>query len=160
MHFRAFGLVCCLTLSSFGARCAYTPDQVKAVYLFRIANFIYWNNEQQMHSVDFCLPDNPEIKQILQSIVSGQTIRNLPLQIRENHCDIVFISHKENLHYVSSASAHTVTIGDLERFTRYGGVIELYKEGGRIKPRINIDNIGDYTISSNLLRLAKIEGGQ
>ncbi len=160
MSCKVFGLLLGLALMPLCARAAYSPEQVKALYLYRIANFIHWRDEQSMHSVDVCVPDNPKIRQILQSIVSGRTVRQLPLQIRDKHCDILFVSHLENLHYVTSASMNTVTIGDLDRFTRYGGVIELYKENGRIRPKINMDNIGNYSFSSNLLRVAKLEGGQ
>ncbi|MFD2017759.1 YfiR family protein [Vibrio olivae] len=136
MFFKTLGLLFWSTLFSYSVSAAYTPEQVKAVYLFRIANFIYWKHEPQMKSVEFCLPDSPEVKKILQSIVTNKTVRHLPLHIADSDCDILFVTKQENLHYVEAAGANTVTIGDLEQFTRYGGVIELYNEDGRIKPKL------------------------
>lgn len=138
----------------------YTPEQVKAVYLFRIASFIHWVDENNMVEVRYCVPDNKRIKELLISITAGKLIRELPITVTENSCDILFVSDKSNLALVQSSEKHTVTVGDITRFTANGGAIELENVNGKIKPRVNLDNIGDYSISSNFLRVATVEGGE
>ena len=51
-----------------------------------------------------------------------------------------------------------LTVSDVERSASYGAVIELYKEGGRLRFAINIDSMARSRIkvSSRLLDLAKI----
>ncbi len=144
---------------SFQALAKYTPEQVKAVYIYRIANFIYWNQDSVMTQVNICVPDNPSIKEILTEITQDKQIRNKPIRVVEQDCHILFISQLDNLPVYSDVRRKTVSISDMDNFTDNGGVIELNLNNGRIKPRVNLDNIGDYSISSNFLRVSDIEGG-
>ncbi len=144
---------------SFQALAKYTPEQVKAVYIYRIANFIHWNQDSVMTQVNICVPDNPSIKEILTEITQDKQIRNKPIRVVEQDCHILFISQLDNLPVYSDVRRKTVSISDMDNFTDNGGVIELNLNNGRIKPRVNLDNIGDYSISSNFLRVSDIEGG-
>jgi len=144
---------------SFQALAKYTPEQVKAVYIYRIANFIHWNQDSVMTQVNICVPDNPSIKEILTEITQDKQIRNKPIRVVEQDCHILFISQLDNLPVYSDVRRKTVSISDMNNFTDNGGVIELNLNDGRIKPRVNLDNIGDYSISSNFLRVSDIEGG-
>jgi hypothetical protein len=51
-----------------------------------------------------------------------------------------------------------LTVGDMEGFSRDGGVIRFVVENNRIRFRINVDaaDAAHLTISSKLLRLAQI----
>lgn len=144
---------------SFQALAKYTPEQVKAVYIYRIANFIHWNQDSLMTQVNICAPDNQSIKEILTEITQDKQIRNKPIRVVDQDCHILFISQLDNLPIYSDARRKTVSISDMDNFTDNGGVIELNLNNGRIKPRVNLDNIGDYSISSNFLRVSDIEGG-
>jgi hypothetical protein len=53
-----------------------------------------------------------------------------------------------------------VTIGGMDQFTNNGGAIELVEKQGKIKPKVNLENIAGYQLSSNFLRVAEIEGGK
>lgn len=144
---------------SFQALAKFTPEQVKAVYIYRIANFIYWDQDSQMTQVNICVPDNQPIRSILTEITQDKQIRNKPIKIVEKDCHILFVSHLDNLPNNSDMHRDTVSISDMDNFTDHGGAIELNVNNGRIKPRVNLDNIGDYSISSNFLRVSDIEGG-
>ncbi len=144
---------------SFQALAKYTPEQVKAVYIYRIANFIHWNQDSLMTQVNICAPDNQSIKEILTEITQDKQIRNKPIRVVDQDCHILFISQLDNLPIYSDVRRKTVSISDMDNFTDNGGVIELNLNNGRIKPRVNLDNIGDYSISSNFLRVSDIEGG-
>ncbi|UXA00194.1 YfiR family protein [Vibrio splendidus] len=140
------------------------PYEMKAVYLFRIANFIRWNDESSMNTVNFCVIGDKKVSQVLTSITEGKSIRSLVIQVQQSNtskCDITYLSDHENDPFRSQEhSPHTVTISDIPNFTDLGGVIELTNIDNKLKAKINLDNArrGDYVIGSNLLRIAIVEG--
>lgn len=136
----------------------YTPEQVKAVYIFRIANFVHWNNEELKSQINVCVPDNPEIRSILIDITKGKKVRKKPFNVTDQNCDLLFISQTQNLSLMLAQTTDTINIGDLPKFTAKGGAIELVVREGRVKPIVNLDNVGSYTISSNFLRVADVIG--
>ncbi|KOO15855.1 hypothetical protein AKJ18_06815 [Vibrio xuii] len=138
----------------------YTPEQVKAVYLYRIATFIQWEQESAMNRINICVVDNAEIQKILVQITRGKQVRNKPLNITDADCDVLYISERSNLKLLASLPKGTVTIGGMEQFTNNGGAIELVEKQGKIKPKVNLENIAGYQLSSNFLRVAEIEGGK
>ena len=157
-----FSLLGLVTSTNVHSMNGYTSDQIKAVYLFRIASFIYWNDEPEMTVLKFCVPDNTRMRNTLEKLIVNKKIRALPLAIESrdsNECDILYVSNRSELGRLTQVSEHAVTISDIPQFSTFGGVIELALVGGKIKPKVNVDNIGDYQISSKLLRVAIIEGG-
>ncbi|TFH92451.1 YfiR family protein [Vibrio ouci] len=138
----------------------YTPEQVKAVYLYRIATFIQWDQELEMNRINICVADDSEIQKILVQITRGKQVRNKPLNITDADCDVLYISERSNLNLLAGLPKGTVTIGGMEQFTNSGGAIELVEKQGKIKPKVNLKNISGYQLSSNFLRVAEIEGGK
>lgn len=138
----------------------FTPEQVKAVYIYRIASFVYWNHEEQKTTINICAPDDEKVRALLVNITKDKVIRNKPLHVTDDQCDVLYISKVENIDLIQYDQANTLSISDLQSFTQQGGVIELATTSGRIKPKVNLDNIGEYTLSANFLRVADIEGGR
>ncbi|MCX2757249.1 YfiR family protein [Vibrio sp. Sgm 22] len=140
------------------------PYEIKAMYLFRIANFIRWDDESSMNTVNFCVIGDKKVSQVLTSITEGKSIRSLVIQVQQSNtskCDITYLSDHENDQFRSQEhSPHTVTISDIPNFTDLGGVIELTNIDNKLKAKINLDNArrGDYVIGANLLRIAIVEG--
>jgi hypothetical protein len=60
---------------------------------------------------------------------------------------------------IDISQKQAISISDIHDFVELGGVIELTTLGGRIKPKVNLNNVGEFTISSNFLRVADIVGG-
>lgn len=145
-------------LGSKFAYAAYNPDQVKAVYLYRIVNFIYWKDEEQMTHINICLPDNQKVYALMSEIIKGKVVRGKPIYLSNQDCDVVYLTQKSSMALLQTYPKNTVTVGDVMRFTDYGGALELVTKAGRIKPKINLSNIGTYRISSNLLRVSDVEG--
>ncbi|MEZ9147156.1 YfiR family protein [Vibrio sp. 10N.286.52.C3] len=143
---------------------SFKPYEVKAVYLFRIANFIRWNDESSMNAVNFCVIGDEKVSQVLTSITEGKSIRSLAIRVQQSitsKCDITYLSDRKNDQFLSQEhSPHTVTISDIPNFTDLGGIIELTHIDNKLKPKINLENArrGDYVIGSNLLRIAIVEG--
>lgn len=140
----------------------YTPNQVKAVYLYRIASFIQWDNEQDMDSVRFCVVGNEEIKSTLEVITKGKKIRDLELEVVtgiSSYCNVAFLSSNMTSKEVSEHSSSIVTVSDIKGFTKQGGIIELQEVGTKVRPLINLGNSkeGPFSIGSRLLRVSKVE---
>lgn len=169
MNFKRVFLVLTLLTVSLISSCkvyaaSFKPHQVKAVYVFRMANFIRWTNEAEMKSLNFCVIGDDRVKKVLSTITKGQVIRSLPIKVisgLRSDCHVTYVSgYKSKFEHAKYASSPNVTISDNEGFTQQGGVIELQTVSNQIKPKINLDNaqLEDYTIGSNLLRIATVEG--
>lgn len=157
---RAFVLMSMLISSV--AYAAYDPTDIKAVYIFRISNFIHWNSESEMANIEFCIVGNDKIASTLKKITLDKTVRNLPLSVTpfyREQCDILFVDAQSGLS-LDSVKPHTVVISDSQSISAQGGTIELATLEGKVKPKIYMANIGAYSISSSLLRIAIIEGGE
>lgn len=151
-----------------------TPEyQVKAVFLFNFSQFVEWPEQT------FENPKSPLIIGILGSDPFGsfleETIRNEeinghPLALKRfqkfdqvDTCHILFISSdissKMNLVTKSLKGKNILTVSDANNFVKNGGMVRLFTENNKIKIRINLENIKaeKFTVSSKLLRLAKLE---
>ncbi len=159
----AFALVLLMSFTTASAA-SFKSYEVKAVYLFRIANFIRWNDESTMDTVNFCVIGDKKVSQVLTEITAGKSIRSLAINVQQSItslCDITYFSELSNSQFTSKDhSPHTVTISDIPNFTDMGGVIELTHIDSKLKPKINLANAkrGNYIIGSNLLRISIVEG--
>lgn len=152
-----------LMISTTKSAASFKSYEVKAVYLFRIANFIRWNDESTMDTVNFCVIGDKKVSQVLTEITTGKSIRSLAINVQQSItslCDITYFSEHSNSQFTrKDHSPHTVTISDIPNFTDMGGVIELTHIDNKLKPKINLANAkqGEYVIGSNLLRIAIVE---
>ncbi|MDN3617065.1 YfiR family protein [Vibrio gallaecicus] len=143
---------------------SFKPYQVKAVYVFRMASFIRWTNESEMKSLNFCIIGDDKVKRVLSTITEGKVIRELPITVTSKmneECNVTYVTgYKSTFDRKKYTTPSNVTISDQKNFTKQGGVIELQTVNSQIKPKINLDNVqlDDYTIGSNLLRIATVEG--
>jgi len=157
-NFRRAITLILLLLSGF-AYAAYDLSDVKAVYVFRIVNFIHWDNESEMSEVEFCVLGNREVAATLKSITQSKTIRQLPVLVSTQYrteCDIVYVDSNAVIDFKLSAP-QTVMIGDGENIRHLGGTIELITMEGKVKPKIYLENVGEFSISASLLRIAIVE---
>ncbi len=148
-----------LWLMSNMAYAAYSSADVKAVYLFRIINFIHWDNENEMADIQFCALGNTDIAENLITLSQSKTVRRLSVVVTSSlkpECDIVYVNSSEAVD-LTSLSPHTLIIGDGEDIGAKGGAIELANVKGKVKPKIYLRNVGSYTISASLLRIAVVE---
>lgn len=167
MNFKHFFLSIMMSVLTFVpvslAASQYSSDQVKAVYLFRIASFVRWDNEGEMDRVRFCIEGNEGIKSTLTEIVKDKKIRDLEIEVAQKttqECEVVFLSSKVESLNLNRYGPETLTVSDVHGFTRMGGVIELETIKSRIRPLINLSNTdgAPFSIGSKLLRVSKVEG--
>jgi len=145
--------------------------QIKAVFLFNLAQFVDWPSKA------FADPGSPLVIGVLgedpfgsylDETLRGERVRNRPLLLQRYRraseiraCHVLFISRSENdrLEPIFGAlrGRSVLTVGDAEDFITRGGMIRLVTEKGKIRIRINADAVraAGLTISSKLLRLAE-----
>lgn len=147
--------------------------QVKAVFLFRLAQFVTWptNRFSDTNSpvVIGVLGTNP-FGEALPLAVRGETAQNRPIEIRElrrdeeaQRCHIVFISRSEASRAEqitgSLAGDSVLTVSDMEDFViRKGGMVRFLTERNKVNLRINADaaKAAGLVLNSRLLRMAEI----
>jgi hypothetical protein len=147
-------------------------NQVKAVFLFNFAQFLGWPSQAfkgaQAPIVIGVLGADP-FGTYLDELVQGERIGDRPMVVRRFNrvedaadCNILFISRSEagNLgRIVAGLKGRSVlTVGDMEGFTRQGGMVRFTTEDGKIHLRINVQaaqSVG-LSISSRLLAHAAL----
>jgi hypothetical protein len=147
-----------------------TEYQIKAAFLFNFAKFVEWPPaafaEATSPMVIGVLGENP-FGDDLEQTIRGKTINNRPLVIKEfrspaeaTNCHVLFIStsEKQRLPEIlkSLHGASVLTVGETDRFTETGGMINFVAEGNKIRFQINevAAKSAGLKISSKLLSLA------
>jgi len=173
-------VVACLLLSglAWSAPIALTgtpPNreyQVKAIFLFNFTQFVEWPADAFAHAntplVIGVLGEDP-FGAYLDETVRGETANGRPLTVERyrriqeiGDCQVLFISRSEadRLEQIfgSLKGRRILTVGDVEGFTRRGGMIHLATITGKTQLRINLEaaKAAQLTISSKLLRPAHI----
>ena len=147
-----------------------TESKLKAAFLFNFAKFVEWpptafaaTNSPITIGI---LGENP-FGGDLEAIIRDKTINNRTIVIKPmlsiteaTNCQMLFISAsvKSKIpEMISGLGAATIlTVGDTDRFTERGGMINFVKEGNKIRFEINdvAAKRAGLKISSKLLSLA------
>jgi len=152
-----------------------TEYQIKAAFLFNFAKFVDWPPESfsQPNSplVFGVLGENPFHEELARTI-QNKKIDSHPLVVKEFHsaaqatnCHILFISTSEKKRLpdiLKILNGHSIlTVGETDRFTEAGGMINFVLEGTKIRLQINSEAATEagLKISAKLLSLA-IRTGQ
>ena len=148
-------------------------NQLKAVFLFRLAQFVEWpasafeTNESPI--IIGILGEDP-FGQALDLVVRDETAHNRPLGIRQfkrvedvTACHILFISRSESGHIETILRTlqgrSILTVSDLEEsFLKKGGMIRFVTEQNKVNIQIHpeVAKEAGLIISSRLLRVADI----
>lgn len=170
-HFKRPGLWLTLLacLSSAYAAPIDGAYRLKAAFIYRFAIFVEWPGrvfKDNSSALDLCIIGANPFGPALDSI-AGKRIQQRPLNIhiirRANavkHCHILFISASEQANLArlleQAHAGHVLTVSDMERFSRQGGIIQFVMQGEKLTFEINRDSAeqAGLLLSSNLLRLA------
>lgn len=147
---------------------------LKAAFIFNFATFTTWpiGTLPEVDDVmNLCLVGSDNLDEPLRRL-TGKTVHGRRLLVRKvadgeplEHCAVLYVasSQRENMQLVLDrvASKPILSVSELPSFANRGGIIELYQEDERIRFRINLEAAerSGLTLSSRLLRLAKIVGG-
>lgn len=164
-----------LAFSSSGSAQGTREYDLKAVFIFRFASFVEWPDSA------FRSPDEPLVIGILgkdpfggalEDVVRSETARNRPIQVRRfadiqdvRDCHILFVSRSEAGRVSQIVRAlhgrPILLVSDIDRFPAEGGMIGFTTAESRVQLAINVASVRDagLTVSSKLLRLARVIGG-
>jgi len=167
-----------ILLNTYADQVKSSEHRIKAAFLYNFAKFVQWP------AGSFGGPEDPIILCILGvnpfgealKTIENKVVRGRPLLIRKiretgktgtekiKDCHILFISISENENVTEILSAirgrPIMTVSDMERFARRGGVIALFRIKNNIRFEINMEvaKQNNLKISSRLLKLARIFG--
>lgn len=145
---------------------------VKAVFLFRFAQFVEWP------AGAFPGPDAPIVIAVigedalaaaLDRVVEGERLQGRPFEVRRyrrpdqvERCHVLYVAPSSAvdvaLLFVRLRGQPTLTVGDAPEFTQSGGMIRFFSQQGRL--RLEVNNTAargaGLALSSKLLRIAEI----
>jgi hypothetical protein len=154
-------------------RVPFNEREVQAVFLFNFAQFVGWPPDA------FSSPDAPVIigvlgedpfGPLLDQVVKGEAVRGRTLTVERfrrvediGRCHVLFITASEAERYdqifAALRTTPTLTVGETAHFSRRG-MIRFVTERSRVRLEVNVAvaKAAGLTISSNLLRAARLVG--
>lgn len=144
---------------------------VKIGFIYNFANFITWPSaafENNPDSLTFCfasdVPSSEVFFKLQGKIVKGRKINVIAYQDRTSldRSQILFFPTQNKVFIQNilnlAAGRGILTIGEIEGFTRMGGVINFFQERNRLRFEVNIDAARreKLKMSSQLLGSAQI----
>jgi hypothetical protein len=142
--------------------------RIKAAYLYNLSKFIQWPDEPEtsQEPIDICLfhsnPFKDYIYKLEQRKARGRPIRiiSLPSPEKLKECEMVFVpinTPRPEQFFSALHSSDILTVGESEIFIKYGGLINLSLENGRVQLSINNTKAKKqgFVISANLLEIAR-----
>jgi len=158
---------------TFGARIE-EEARVKTAYIYNFCKYVTWPKAVADDPVDICLFGQDALVEHLPTLEQKKIhSRKIIVQLKSvcsdmtaSCCEVLFISksEKENLADIlkTLAGNPVLTVSDIEGFARLGGMIELVRQGNKIRFKINKESAdkAGLVISSRLLQLATIVGGE
>ena len=163
-------LVLILELLPFLAYASFKPVEIKAAYLYNLANFVHWpESPVQNEAFVIAVLGNPLLARNLSLLTRGEKLdgRNIVVKSIDSieeikSCQILFVDHSKEKVVSKSvlqklALKHTLTVGNSMEFIRKGAMVGLVLTGKRILIAINTGlakKVG-ISFSSKLLKVAR-----
>ncbi|MBI5213182.1 MAG: YfiR family protein [Nitrospirae bacterium] len=151
----------------------YAEYQIKTAFLYNFLKFVEWPSDayhKDTSSLSVCVlgedPFGSALDAMKENAVQGKmiTIKRTNNLRNIKECNVIFISgsEKKNLGDILLflKDSAILTISDIEGFAEAGGIIELVREDGKVRFKININAArqSQLKVSSKLLKLAHIVG--
>jgi len=149
-----------------------TEYQIKAAFLYNFAKFIEWPAEAFPNAgapIIIGVVGEDPFGDVLDQTIQGKTVNGRPLAVRRlkggqglKACHIIFIGSSEKKHLSQVLEdlkgSDILTVGETDRFTQLGGIINFIMDGDKVRFEINADTVERtrLKISSKLLTLAKV----
>ncbi len=147
---------------------AATPEaEVKAAYLYKLASFVRWPNENAFGGLfTICVAGRSDVAGVLGQLVRGQQVVGRPIAIeqltsaqaaRTRDCQVLFVGRGPAADALFSAARGfpVLTVGDRNNGAR-GGVVDFLLRDGRVRLAIDRGAAGvqRLELSSKLLDVA------
>ncbi|MBQ4849168.1 YfiR family protein [Pseudoalteromonas sp. MMG012] len=152
--------------------CAKSPNEVRSAFLYQMAKFIEFPNQQTKISTRFCfyqintgpgaiLAKNKKLKIRKRPIEVIKIENSSNIMELSQQCDITYIDETNENDILSTwtdtTSLNMVLVGDSIEFLKDGGVASLVQEGSKIRLYINKQQVTqhNFTVLSRLLAVSK-----
>ncbi len=126
--------------------------QIKAAFLYNFTKFVEWPADRfadDSAPIILCDFGKDPFGATLEDTVTGKTVKGRHIDIRRigniddlDACHVLFVglSERERLRQIiaSSHRASVLTVGDMDDFVEFGGVINLIKRANKIQFEINL----------------------
>jgi YfiR/HmsC-like len=149
--------------------------QIKAAMIYNILSYVEWPVElllAENSPLTICIAGSGAMDSVIPAL-NGQHQKGHPLIAREittaddaKKCQVLIINTSERLQlpaiFEKTQQLSLLTISDLNGFSEAGGIVELAKDGTKIRLEINLSAARQHRIkiSSQLLKLARIVRGE
>ena len=145
--------------------------ELKAAYLFNFARFVTWPADVMPTgaALVLCVADDGPVADALEPMIKGRTVEGHDLTVRRLKagtiwptCHVLYLGRVnreaalDGLRAVTTVGVFTVSAA--AGFAEFGGIAELFLEGGRMRIAVNVDALqrAQVQLSSRVLGLAKI----
>jgi hypothetical protein len=157
-----------LTLAHALYAAAVSEHELKAALTYKLAKFVTWPAERELKpTFELCVLGAHPFGSALDGI-DELTIKDRPIVVRAIEaldpaaCDLLFIAESESESLpellASLADSPVLTVSDMERFAKRGGIVELQSRDNRVGFEINVAAYrrAGLVVSSQLLQLATV----
>jgi hypothetical protein len=176
----ALFLTLLLSIPMTGVKPGYAQDtlseyQIKAAYLFNFLKFVVFPSESfadPLAPIVIGVVGEVPFGSALPQVVIGKTVQGRDLVIhryrngedlRGAHILFISASERKRIPMILSSlrGSSVVTVADTAGFLDAGGMIQFLDENQRVRFAVNVDasSVAKLKISSKLLSLAKVVGG-
>jgi hypothetical protein len=165
----AIAIAVVAALSAAPAAQPVAAPALKAAFLYNFVKFAEWPGLAAAAPIAACVVGDEGIADALAETVRGRNIDGHGLEVSRPEsgaawrlCHLLFIADAQSAQFArgkaSIGGVPVLTVSDGKDFSRSGGMIELYLEGGQIRFAINVDAAerSGLRLSSRLLGLARI----
>ena len=145
-------------------------DAIKVAAVLVFVQHAHWPDPLPgVTPLRICTVGRPEFVRALRTGLDSRLVEGHPLQVTEvkqpfetHSCQVMYLA-TEKIAEIKSilqsiAAAHTLTIGETDRFLEFGGAANLFLEDGRIAFEVSLGALDRQSIeiSSKLLRFGQI----
>jgi len=156
------------------AATAATEDEVRAAFLFQLAQYVNWPADAGRPAnaaLRFCVLGQDQLTATLEPTVRKKLIQGRAVSVRRvaehsqfSECDLAFIGFQSEKQVKATlAAAHfpgVLIVGEMEHFAQMGGMVNLVIRSGRVAFEINTAAAEKEHLEfrSQLLRFARLVG--
>jgi len=171
----AFWVLCLLTVGDWGAVAQSQTageDEIKSALIYNFVKFITWPDASFKNPNEpflICMMTEDRSSNMMKASLKDKEVKGRVINVALSDdvqslkgCQVFFISSSQNAKAAEVLSKikskYLLTIGESDGFAKSGGIIGLYKEGGKLRFEINVEaaDRADLKISSKLLSLGTI----
>jgi hypothetical protein len=145
-----------------------SETELKAAFVYNFAKFVTWPQESKVKPLEIGVLGDQELGVTLHELLEGKNLGGRPLSVAIftsmndlRATDVLFI--RSDRHQTLEAALRVthgmpvLTVGESADFTELGGIVQLVREGNKMRFDVNVAAAEDagLRIQAQLLKLAR-----